>query len=172
MKLLDEIISDYPRVWEYYKHATSEKSRAPKFSQRYPLPVGTLSMMLDFHKWTHKTSRLVADTTQLELPNDIRKTEVGPCPLVLYRLNWLNSNWSHIQRKQKPLSETLSGEITLWHTRIKIKVNDGDTYTYESSMVCKRCTHRSVMRINDIYICVNSACRNPITNEVLSWEIN
>lgn len=172
MKLLEELISDYPRVWEYYKHHNSDSSRAPKYSQRYPLPIGTLSMMLDFHTWTHKTSKLVAETTGLELPNDIKKTEVGPCSLVLYRLNWLNHNWSFIQSKQKHLSDTLQTELKAWHTRIRMKVNDGDVYVYQASMSCVNCNNRSVMSINNTFICVNSACRNPITGKVLSWEIN
>lgn len=172
MKLLDEIISDYPRVWEYYKHNSTDRSRAPKFSQRYPLPIATLSMMLDFHKWTHKTSRLVADNVGIDLPNDIKRTEIGPCPLVVYRLHWLNTNWSHIQRKEKSLSETLGNEILLWHTRIRVKVNDGDTYTYEPTMICSSCTHKSIMRINDMFICFNTACRSAVSGEMFSWKIN
>ena len=172
MKLLDEIISDYPRVWEYYKQANTDRSRAPKYSQRYPLPIATLSMMIDFHKWTHATCKLVAEVVDIELPNDIKKTEVGPCPLVLYRLAWLNKNWSHIQNRQKHLSETLHVEVSKWHLRIKTKVNDGDSWHYETTMSCIHCSLKSVMRKEETYICVNSACRNPMTNEVLSWQIN
>ena len=88
MKLLEEILSDYPRVWEYYKHGNVEVTRGPKFSQRYPLPLGTLSMIIDFHKWTHRTTYLVASEIQQALPVAVRKTEVGPCPLVMSRIQW------------------------------------------------------------------------------------
>jgi hypothetical protein len=172
VKLLDEILSDYPRVWEYYKHNTHERTNAPKYTQRYPLPLATLSMMIDFHKWTHATSKLFAETTGMDLPIHIKRTEVGPCPLVMFRLNWISNSWSVLQSKQKSLSETLGGEIGQWHTRIRVKVNDGDTYTYEAQMSCQSCNHRSVVRINDNLICVNSACRNPMTGEWLSWQVN
>lgn len=169
MKLLEEILSDYPRVWEYYKHDSGEKGRAPKFSQRYPLPLGTLSMMLDFHKWTHKTTYFVASEIQQALPVPVRKTEVGPCPLVMSRIEWLNLVWEDIVRKRKSLSKTLGDEVIHWHTRIRVKVNDGDTYTYESEMACESCAHRSVMRINDKFVCVNTGCKNPLTGEFRTW---
>jgi hypothetical protein len=170
MKLLDELLSDYPRVWEFYKHDTGEKSRTPKFAQRYPLPLGTISMILDFHNWTHKTAHLVSDELGVTLPNHVRKTEVGPCPVVMFRIQWLNNTWSHLEQKRKSLSKTLGDEVVHWHTRIRVKVNDGDTYTYESEMICHNCSNRSVMRINERYICVNTICRNPMTGEVLSWQ--
>lgn len=170
MKLLDEILSDYPRVWEYYKHDTGEKGRAPKFSQRYPLPLGTLSMILDFHKWTHKTTYFVASEIQQALPVPVRRTEVGPCPLVMSRIEWLNIVWEDITRKRKSLSKTLGDEIVHWHTRIRVKVNDGDTYTYESAMTCAQCAHKSVMRINDVFVCVNTACKNPLTGKLRTWQ--
>ena len=106
MKLLEEILSDYPRVWEYYKHDSGDKGRAPKFSQRYPLPLGTLSMILDFHKWTHRTTYLVAGELQQALPVPVRKTEVGPCPLVMSRIRWLDYSWEDVVRKRKSLSKT------------------------------------------------------------------
>lgn len=169
MKLLEEILSDYPRVWEYYKHDTGEKNRGPKFSQRYPLPLGTLSMIIDFHKWTHKTAYLVAGELQQALPVTVRRTEVGPCPLVMSRIRWLDYSWEEIVRKRKSLSKTLGDEIVHWHTRIRIKVNDGDTYTYESEMLCGQCAHKSVMRINDRFVCVNTGCKNPMTGEFRTW---
>jgi hypothetical protein len=172
MKLLEEILSDYPRVWEYYKHDSGEKGRAPKFSQRYPLPLGTLSMMLDFHKWTHKTTYFVASEIQQALPVPVRKTEVGPCPLVMSRIEWLNLVWEDIVRKRKSLSKTLGDEVIHWHTRIRVKVNDGDTYTYESEMVCGQCAHKSVMRINDMFVCVNTACKDPMTGKLRTWLSN
>jgi hypothetical protein len=169
MKLLEEILSDYPRVWEYYKHDAGEKNRGPKFSQRYPLPLATLSMILDFHKWTHKTTYLVAGELQQALPVPVRRTDVGPCPLVMSRIRWLDYSWEEIVRKRKSLSKTLGDEIVHWHTRIRIKVNDGDTYTYESEMACESCAHRSVMRINDKFVCVNTGCKNPLTGEFRTW---
>lgn len=170
MKLLTEIISDYPRVWEYYKQDTYEKSRGPKFSQRYPLPIATLSMVLDFHKWTHSTVRLVSEQTGLVLENTVRKTAVGPCPAVMYRLSWLNRHWSTLRRKQKRLAVTLGDEILEWHTRIRVKVNDGDNYAYDSTVICQFCEHASVVRMNDMFICVNAECRNPMTGEWRKWQ--
>jgi hypothetical protein len=169
MKLLEEILSDYPRVWEYYKHDTVERGRAPKFSQRYPLPLGTLSMILDFHKWTHRTAYLVAGELQQPLPVAARKTEVGPCPLVMSRIRWLDNSWDDIVRKRKSLSKTLGDEIVHWHTRIRVKVNDGDTYTYEADLICDNCAHKSVMRINDKFVCVNTQCRDALTGEFRTW---
>lgn len=170
MKLLDEILNDYPRVWEFYKQDTGEKARTIKFSQRYPLPLGTISMILDFHKWTHASAQLVSEEIGVTLPNDVRKTEIGPCPVVMFRINWLSNNWFDLERKRKSLAKTLSDDVMNWHTRIRFKVNDGDTYAYESSVVCTRCSHKSVMRWNDRFICVNPACRNPMTGEVWSWQ--
>lgn len=172
MKLLEEILNDYPRVWEFYRHDTGEKARTPKFAQRYPLPLGTISMILDFHKWTHATAILVSQEIGVTLPNDVRKTEVGPCPVVMFRLDWMNKNWSSVERKRKSLAKTLSDDVVHWHTRIRVKVNDGDTYSYDPSVFCQNCNHRSAVRWNDRYICVNPACRHPLTGEVLSWQIS
>jgi hypothetical protein len=172
MKLLDEILSDYPRVWEYYKHDTGDRGRAPKYAQRYPLPMGTLSMILDFHKWTHATAHLVSDTIGLELPNNVKRTEVGPDPVVMFRINWLSIVWTTVEQKQKTLAKTLGDEVGQWHTRIRVKVNDADVYTYEASTLCQGCQHRSVVRMNDRFICVNTACRNILTGEWLTWQVN
>ena len=170
MKLLQEMLSDYPRVWEFYKQDLQEKSRGPKFSQRYPLPIGTLSMIIDFHKWTHRTSNLVASETGIPLDNTVRKTGIGPCPTVMYRLSWMNQNWHNIETKRKSLARTLGDEILGWHTRIRVKVNDGDYYAYDSAVICESCDHASVVRKNDSFICVNIACRNPITGEWRQWQ--
>lgn len=170
MKLLEEILSDYPRIWNYYKHDTGEKSRGPKYAQRYPVPMGTLSLIIDFHKWTHKTAHLVSESTGLELPNHVRRTEVGPSPVVMFRLQWLNNNWGNVESKRKTLAKTLGDEIIHWHTRIRVKVNDGDIYTYQSETICEFCLHRSVVRMNDKFVCVNVACRNPITGEWRTWQ--
>tara|TARA_R110000868_G_scaffold74293_5_gene214774 strand:+ start:4983 stop:5501 length:519 start_codon:yes stop_codon:yes gene_type:complete len=172
MKLLDEILSDYPRVWEYYKHDTGDRGRAPKYAQRYPLPMGTLSMILDFHKWTHATAHLVSETIGLELPNNVKRTEVGPDPVVMFRINWLSIVWTTVEQKQKTLAKTLGDEVGQWHTRIRVKVNDADVYTYEASTLCQGCQHRSVVRMNDRFICVNTACRNILTGEWLTWQVN
>lgn len=102
----------------------------------------------------------------------VRKTEVGPCPVVMFRLDWMNKNWSVIERKRKSLAKTLGDDVVHWHTRIRVKVNDGDTYSYDPTIFCQNCNHRSAVRWNDRYICVNPACRNPLTGEVLSWQIN
>lgn len=169
-RLLEEIISDYPRVWEFYKHHNEEKSRNPKFSQRYPLPLGTISMMVDFHKWTHNTTYLVAGTLQQDLPVTVRRTEVGPNPLVLHKLKWMMNKWDDLQRKNKSLAQTLGNEVLDWHTRIRVKVNDGDFYSYDSSIICDGCSHASVMAVNDLYVCVNVACRNPLTGEWRKWQ--
>lgn len=169
MKLLEEILSDYPRVWEYYKHGNVEVTRGPKFSQRYPLPLGTLSMIIDFHKWTHRTTYFVASEIQQALPVAVRKTEVGPCPLVMSRIQWLSAVWEDIVRKRKSLSKTLGDEVIDWHTRIRVKVNDGDTYAYEPTMTCDSCAHKSVMRINERFVCVNTGCKNPLTGEFRTW---
>lgn len=171
MKLLEEILNDYPRVWEFYRHDNVDKARAPKFAQRYPLPLGTISMIFDFHNWTHRTAYLVAQELGVTLPNDVRKTEVGPCPVVMFRIDWLNKNWSNIESRKKSLAKTLRDDVIQWHTRIRVKVNDGDTYTYESEMLCAQCSHKSVMRWNDRYVCVNPACRDIMTGEVLSWQV-
>lgn len=170
MKLLQEILNDYPRIWEFYKHnSAGEKTNTPKYTQRYPVPISTLSMIIDFHKWTHATAHLVNETTGIELPNHVRRTEVGPDPVVMFRINWIDINWHAIN---KSLADTLSGEIVQWHTRIRIKVNDADVYSYQPSVMCSSCNHRSVMRINDEFICVNSACRDIMTGEVRRWQIN
>ena len=171
MKLLDEILSDYPRIWEYYKHETGERGRAPKYAQRYPVPLGTLSMVLDFHKWTHATAHLVAESVGLELPNHVRRTEVGPDPVVMFRINWLSISW-HAVEQRKSLAKTLGDEIGQWHTRIRVKVNDADLYSYESTTLCQGCNHRSVVRMNDKFLCVNTACKNPLTGEWLTWQVN
>lgn len=170
MKLLEEILSDYPRIWNFYKHDLGEHSRGMKYAQRYPMPMGTLSLIIDFHKWTHRTSSLVSQEIGQPIPNDIRKTEVGPCPVVMYRIQWLNDAWSDMERKRKSLARTLGDEVLHWHTRIRVKVNDGDTYAYESTMKCDRCDHRSVVRINDTFVCVNIGCRNPMTGEWRQWQ--
>lgn len=170
MKLLEEILNDYPRVWEYYRQDLQEKSRGPKFSQRYPLPIGTLSMIIDFHKWTHKTTNLVSEEIAQPLDMNIRKIGVGPCPTVMYRIWWLNEHWRDIQNKRKSLAKTLGDEILHWHTRIRVKVNDGDLYAYDSAIVCTQCQHASVVRKNDFFICVNIACRDPMTGAWRQWQ--
>lgn len=172
MKLLEEILSDYPRIWEFYKHNAGERERSPKYAQRYPLPMGTLSMIVDFHKWTHATAHLVANTTGIELPNHVRKVGVGPDPVVMFRIQWLDINWRLIESKRKTLAKTLGDEVQQWHTRIRVKVNDADIYAYQSDTFCAGCNHRSVVRTNDYFICVNVACRNPLTGEFRTWQIN
>lgn len=170
MKLLEEILSDYPRIWNYYKHDTGEKSRGPKYAQRYPVPIGTLSLIIDFHKWTHRTAYLVSSETGIQLTDIVKRTEVGPSPVVMYRLQWLNNNWGKLETQRKSLAKTLSDEVLHWHTRIRVKVNDGDIYTYESTVVCEHCSHRSVMRMNDRFICVNISCKNLLTGEWRTWQ--
>ena len=172
MKLLDEILSDYPRIWNFYKQDSGDKQRQPKYAQRYPLPLGTLSLILDFHKWVHESSLSLADKTGIELSNHVRKTEVGPDPVVMYRVQWLSNNWNLIEVKQKHLAKTLSGEILAWHTRIRVKVNDGDIYEYQAHTLCAQCKHRSVVRINNTFLCVNIECRNPLTGKWRTWLIN
>ena len=172
MKLLDEILSDYPRIWNFYRQDIGEKQRQPKYAQRYPLPLGTLSMILDFHKWVNESSLSLADKTGIELSNNIRKTAVGPDPVVMYRIQWLSNNWSSIENKQKHLAKILGNEIIHWHTRIRVKVNDGDIYEYQSTILCEQCTHKSVVRINDIFLCVNVECRNPLTGKWRTWQNN
>lgn len=169
-RLLEEMLSDYPRVWEFYKQNHQEQSRGPKFAQRYPLPLGTISMMIDFHKWTHNTTYLVAGTLQQELPTGGRRTEVGPNPLVMTRLKWIAHNWDNLHRKNKSLAKTLGDEVLDWHTRIRVKVNDGDFYSYDSTVICDSCSNASVMAINDTFICVNVACKNPLTGEWRKWQ--
>jgi len=172
LKLLDEILSDYPRIWNFYKQDSGDKQRQPKYAQRYPLPLGTLSMVLDFHKWVNQSALEVADKTGIELSNHIRKTPVGPNPVIMYRLQWLSNHWSAIENKQKHLAKYLGNEIVQWHTRIRVKVNDGDIYEYQSAVICQTCFHRSVVRINDTLICVNIECRNPLTGKWRTWPIN
>lgn len=172
MKLLEEILSDYPRIWEFYKQDDGERGRGPKYAQRYPMPMGTLSMIVDFHKWVHTTARLVAETVAIELPNTVRKVGVGPDPVVMFRINWLDTNWSLIQSRQKSLAKTLGDEVGHWHTKIRVRVNDADLYAYQPETSCQSCLHRSVVRMNDKLICVNVACRNPLTGEFLTWQIN
>jgi len=172
VKLLEEIVSDYPRIWEFYKHNTGERERSPKHTQRYPVPIGTLSMIIDFHNWTHKTVYIVRDTVGIELPNNVRKTAVGPDPVVMFRLNWLDTNWKLLESRQKSLAKTLGGEVEQWHTRIRVKVNDADIYAYQATAICAGCEHRSVVRMNDTFICVNTTCRNPLTGEFRTWQIN
>ena len=170
VRLLDEILSDYPRIWEFYKHNDGEKARAPKYAQRYPVPIGTLSLIIDFHDWVHFSSKLISDSAKLELSNHIRKTEVGPCPVVMYRVKWISNNWHILKQRNKSLSKTLGDEVVNWHTRIRVKVNDGDIYAYQSELLCTQCAHRSVVRMNDNFICVNSACRNPLTGKWFTWQ--
>ena len=170
--LLDEILSDYPRIWNFYKQDEGDKARAPKYAQRYPLPIGTLSMIIEFHKWVNESATSVSKVTGIELLNHIKKIGVGPNPVVMYRIQWLSTNWHVITSKQKHISKSLSNEITNWHTRIRVKVNDGDTYAYQSTMVCNACSHRSVMRINDTFLCVNVECRNPLTGKWRTWLSN
>ena len=171
MRLLDEILSDYPRVWNYYKHDTGDKARTPKFAQRYPLPLATLSMMLDFHKWTHKTAYLYAGALQQDLPTPPQRTETGPSPIVMVRLRWMSNNWNELNRKNKSLCKTLGDEVLYWHTRIRVKVNDGDLYSYDPIMKCTSCGNSTVVQMNDMAVCVNVACRNPMTGEWRSWQI-
>jgi hypothetical protein len=171
VRLLDEILSDYPRIWEFYKQNDGDKGRAPKYAQRYPMPMGTLSMIIDFHEWTHYTAKLISKTIKTELPNNIRKIEVGPCPVIMFRVKWVGNNWHTLKQRHKSLAETLGDEVTNWHTRIRVKVNDGDTYTYQAETVCDNCSHRSVVRINDRFLCVNIGCRNPMSGEWLSWQV-
>lgn len=171
MRLLDEVLSDYPRVWNYYKHDTGDKARTPKFAQRYPLPLATLSMMLDFHKWTHKSAYLCAGALQQALPVSPPRTETGPCPIVMVRLRWMSHNWNELTRKNKSLSKTLGDETLHWHTRIRVKVNDGDHYSYDPAIKCTSCGNSTVVQMNDLGVCVNVACRNPMTGEWRSWQI-
>ena len=167
---LDELLGDYPRIWNFYKTDYGDKGRAAKYSQRYPLPMGTLSMVLDFHKWVSSTSKLVSDVTGLPVPRNARPSEAGPDPLVIVRLHWLRNSWSSVEPKRS-LAKTLGEEIVGWHTRIRIKVNDGDVYSYTASVICTRCQNRTIMRMNDRYICVNSNCRDKFTGEWFSWQI-
>jgi hypothetical protein len=39
-------------------------------------------------------------------------------------------------------------------------------------MLCQSCFHRSVVRMNDIFICVNVQCRNPMTGKWRTWPIS
>ena len=172
VRLLDEILSDYPRIWEFYKQNDGDKARAPKYAQRYPVPMGTLSMIIDFHDWVHLSSKLISDSAKIELSNHIRKTEIGPCPVVMYRIHWLSNTWQTIEQRQKSLAKTLGDEVGQWHTRIRVKVNDADIYAYDPQMICQGCNHRSVVRMNDRFICVNTACRNIMTGEWSSWQVN
>jgi hypothetical protein len=172
VRLLEEILSDYPRIWEFYKQNDGEKARAPKYAQRYPVPIGTLSLIIDFHDWVHQSSKLISDSAKIELSNHVKKTEVGPCPVVMFRVKWISNHWHILKQRNKSLSETLGDEVTNWHTRIRVRVNDGDTYTYQTEMLCIQCVHRSVVRINDTFLCVNTACRNVMTGEWLKWQTN
>jgi len=168
--LLKDIVSEYPRIWEFYKINDGERVKTMKHQQRYPLPIDTLSMVLDFHKWTHYTASLFSDVTGLELPNHIKKTAVGPDPVVIYKLTWIGDYWSNLENSNKHLAKTLTTEIINWQTQIKRRVNDGDIYVYLPTEVCQACFHHSVMRINDVFICVNTACRDLMTGEVRRWK--
>ena len=87
MKLLDEILSDYPRIWNFYKQDSGDKQRQPKYAQRYPLPLGTLSMVLDFHKWVNQSSLEVADKTGIELSNHIKRHQLDQTQLLCTESN-------------------------------------------------------------------------------------
>lgn len=163
MKMLEEILSDYPRIWEFYRNDSGDKTRTPKFAQRYPLPLATISMVIDFHTWTHATAKLVSSEIGIDLSNHVRKTAVGPDPVVMYRLHWLNQQWVVLENRKKSLAKTLTDDIIGWHTKIRGKVNDGDTYAYDPVLVCNRCFHRSIVRYNEGFLCVNPACKDPLT---------
>ena len=171
VRLLDEILSDYPRIWEFYKQDTGEKTRTQKYANRYPIPMGTLSLIIDFHDWVHFSAKLISSEAKIMLPNTDRKTEVGPCPVVMFRVKWISNNWHILKQRNKSLSKTLGDEVLNWHTKIRVKVNDGDTYSYQAETLCTHCAHRSVVRMNDSFICVNVACRNPMTGEWRTWQM-
>lgn len=168
---LEELLGDYPKIWHFYKQNTGDYGRSEKYAQRYPLPISTLSLIIDFHKWTHATCHLVNDYTGLPVPRNARPSEAGPCPLVIVRLHWLLNCWTTIEA-HKSLSKTLGGEVVQWQTRIRSRVNDGDEYSYTAAVICHRCQSRTVMRVKDKYLCVNSNCRDKFTGEWFSWEIN
>lgn len=168
---LEELLGDYPKIWHFYKQNNGESGRSEKYAQRYPLPISTLSLIIDFHKWTHATCHLVNDYTGLPVPRNARPSEAGPCPLVIVRLHWLLNCWNTIEA-HKSLSKTLGGEVVQWQTRIRSRVNDGDDYSYTSTVICRRCESRTVMRVKDKYLCVNANCRDKFTGEWFSWEIN
>jgi len=170
VNLLQHIVSEYPRIWEFYKTDTSQNERRTKHAQRYPLPMDTLSMIVDFHKWTFRTATLFGEATGLEVPTFAKRAEVGACPAVISRLNWMQVSWQVLENKNKSLAKTLTNDIIIWQTRINRKVNDGEIFTYLEKEVCDTCNNNSVMRYNDYLICVNTACRNPITGEVKRWR--
>lgn len=169
--LLEELVGDYPRIWNFYKHSSDDNSRNQKYAQRYPIPMGTLSLIIDFHKWTHVTSRLVSRETGLPVPRNATPSEAGPCPLVILRLNWLSNAWTSLEAKQGNLDKTLAREVSDWHSRIRRRVDDGDTYTYTPAIYCSRCNSHAVMRVGERYVCVNGRCRDPFTGEWFSWQI-
>lgn len=172
VKLLDEILSDYPRVWQFYKRNDGERVRTSRHAQRYPLPIATISMVLEFHSWTHETTQLVSDVVGLVMPAPVRKTETGPCPSVMSKIKWLNNSWSDLESQQKHLAGDLHHEILGWHTRIRAKVNDADVYAYDPGKVCDVCGHASIVRMGNKLICIANDCRNKMTGEYRSWEIN
>lgn len=168
---IEELLGDYPKIWHFYKQNTGEYGRSEKYAQRYPLPINTLSLIIDFHKWAHSTVRLVGEITGLEIPRNAKPSEAGPCPLVIVRLHWLKNTWTKVETN-KSLATTLGNEVIQWQTRIRSRVNDGDLYAYTASVICERCHSRTVMRVNDRYLCVNSNCRDKFTGEWFSWQIN
>lgn len=168
---LDQLLGDYPKIWHFYKQNLGDTSRSEKYSQRYPLPISTLSLIIDFHKWTHNTARLVSEYIGVEVPINAKPSEAGPCPLVIVRLHWLKNSWGQVQNF-KSLAKTLGGEVVQWQTKIGTRVNDGDLYSYTAAVICERCQSRTVMRVNDKYLCVNANCRDKFTGEWFSWEIN
>lgn len=168
---IDELLGDYPKIWHFYKQDYGDRGRSEKYAQRYPLPINTLSLIIDFHKWTHSTARLVSDYIGIPVPKNAKPSEAGPCPLVIVRLHWLKNSWGDVQN-HKSLARTLGGEVVQWQTKIRGRVNDGDLYSYTAAVICERCQSRTVMRVNDRYLCVNSNCRDKFTGEWFSWEIN
>lgn len=167
---LEELLGDYPKIWYFYKQDFGDKGRSEKYAQRYPLPINTLSLILDFHKWTHATARIVNEHTGLPIPRNARPSQAGPCPLVISRLHWLMNCWNTVEAN-KSLAKTLGDEVVKWQTRIKSRVNDGDVYSYTAAVICQRCHSRTIMRVNDRYLCVNADCRDRFTGEWFSWEI-
>jgi hypothetical protein len=171
MKLLDEILSDYPRIWEYYKHETGERGRAPKYAQRYPVPMGTLSMVLDFHKWTHSNSKLVSEVIAIRLPCNVQPSASGPDPLVIARLVWLTKVWSNLEVVDKNLAKTLDGEVDHWSLKIRQRLQGAAPYKYLSGATCQYCATRSVVQYEDSLMCINAECRDPMTGEWRTWQM-
>lgn len=170
---LQNILGDYPKLWDFIEGSkSSTNERSMKYARRYPLSIDALSNIIIFHKWVNFTTSIVAEVTGLPIPRNARRADTGPCPAILERLHWLEVSWLALESKNKNLSKTLSSEIVEWQYKIARRVGQTDTYTYDTAVICANCQGRTVMRIDDKYLCVNIVCKNPMTGEWRTWQIS